>query len=438
MMPVPPSRTSLSLLVSACVLAFVARSVATGDGGRPEWGSAAATALVLLGVGLVLRVGLPAHDPLLFPVTALLVGLGLALLSTVKPALAVKQFVWMVLGMSVLAAAAFVRRWRRVCDYPYLAMVIALALLVLTSVAGKPTGAGGAVRLGVTIGGLWFQPSELARVVLVFFLAGFLADSHRLVSAVRPWWSLNRSDLVYLGPLLVMWGASLSLLVLQQDLGAALLYYSLFVAVLYLATARIVYVLAGLGAFAAGAAACYRFLPVVATRLSLWLDPWADAQGKGYQILQGLFSLGAGGTWGAGLGRGESAHVPAVHTDLVFAALGEQLGFVGAICVLLCYAFLVARGYRIALLGRSSKTMLLAAGLTTGLALQTFVIVAGVLKLTPLTGVTLPFLSYGGTSLQVNSLTVGILLALSTQTAPLSGHVHDSLPPALRQPAGSR
>jgi cell division protein FtsW (lipid II flippase) len=415
----PARRTSLTLLLFACLVVFVARLVAApGPAGGGAVTQAAGLALGLLAVGGYLRLRLPPHDPLLYPTVALLVGLGGALLSALKPPLADKQLVWTAIGMATLAAAAGFRHWRRVCDYPYVTMALAGGLLLLTSVAGKPLGAGGDVKLGIDLGLFSFQPSELARLALVFFLAGYLAEKQALLARPAKWWSLGRADLKYLGPLLVMWGLCLLLLVSQRDLGAALLYFSLFIAMLYLATARLPYVALGLGAFALGAAVCYRFLPVVATRLNLWLDPWADPQNKGYQIVQGLFSLSAGGNWGTGLGVGDAGRIPAVHTDLIFAAVGEQLGLVGALSVLLCYAVLVYRGYRIAIAANDEVPMLLAAGLTTALALQTFVIIGGVVKLTPLTGVTLPFLSYGGTSMLVNSLSAGILLALSTQRTP--------------------
>jgi cell division protein FtsW len=210
------------------------------------------------------------------------------------------------------------------------------------------------------------------------------------------------------------------LIVVQRDLGAALLMFGIFVGMLYLGSARLVYVILGGVLFGGGAVLCAHSFPHVAVRIALWWNPWQDVDGKGYQIVQGLYALGAGGVFGTGLGQGAAQFVPAVHTDLVFVAAAEQLGLLGAAALLCCYALMVVRGLRLAQQSRNAVNALLAAGLSLAFGLQTLVILAGVMKLTPLTGVTLPFMSYGGSSLVANCLLIGFLLSISAEEAAIT------------------
>jgi cell division protein FtsW (lipid II flippase) len=213
-----------------------------------------------------------------------------------------------------------------------------------------------------------------------------------------------------------MWGIAMATIVFQRDLGAALLLFGVFLAMLYLATGNVWYVVSGLVAFTVGALVLYQFLPVVRLRVAVWLDPWATAQGTGYQIVQATYALASGGIFGTGLGRGIPAIVPAIHTDFAFTAIGEELGLAGTLGILIAYLMLIFRGYHIALnvAGRfRGFEQLLAAGLTTILAVQTLVIIGGNLRLIPLTGITLPFISYGGSSVIVNFLIIGLLLRIS-------------------------
>jgi cell division protein FtsW len=353
------------------------------------------------------------HDPLLLPLVALLVGLGLALLYHVKPQLLPQQVLSLVIGLIVLAATCHLRDVRALTRYKYTLMLLGVALLLLVIFVGHPLGAR-EVRLGIRVGGFSFQPSELVRILLVIFLAGFLAEKQEVLTyGARGWWHVARADMRYLGPMTALWGLVMLLLIKQQDLGMALLFFGIFLAMLYLASARAIYLVLGATAFVAGAYLTYRLFPHVRARFDIWLDPWADIDNKGYQIAQSLFALSGGGLFGAGLGQGWAHRVPAVHTDLIFAAAAEELGLVGATAVLLVFALILYRGYRIACRARDDVSVLMAGGLTTALALQVLIIIGGVVKMTPLTGVTLPFMSYGGSSLISNFLLIGLLLVVS-------------------------
>lgn len=355
--------------------------------------------------------GRPGCDPLLLPLLALLTGLGLALLESVKPSLVPKQTRWVLLGLLAFTAAARYRHPERLMRYKYVSMSLGVLLLLVTSFFGRSVGG---ATLALKVGSFSFQPSELVRLLAVVFLAGYLSEKRQVLAlSARRWWELSRQDVRYLGPLLSMWALSLLFLVYQRDLGAALLFFGIFLTMIYVASGRAMYVVTGLTLFAVGAYVCGQLFWHVRTRVDVWLNPWAHLEGKGYQIAQSLFALAWGGMTGTGLGRGFSAKVPAVHTDLIFAAAGEQLGFLGATAVLLCFAVLVARGVRIAARSDRDESFLLAAGLSIALALQVCVIVGGVLRVTPLTGVALPFLSYGGSSMVTNGLLVGLLAGLS-------------------------
>ncbi|MCS6860644.1 MAG: FtsW/RodA/SpoVE family cell cycle protein [Abditibacteriales bacterium] len=356
------------------------------------------------------------HDPLLLPLVALLVGLGLALLYHVKPQVLGQQAISLLLGLVTLAATCHLRDVRALTRYKYTLMLLGIALLLLVIFAGHPLGAR-EVRLGIRVGAFSFQPSELVRILLVIFLAGFLAEKREVLAyGARGGWQLSRADMRYLGPMMVLWGLVMLLLIRQQDLGMALLFFGIFLAMLYLAGARAVYLIIGITAFALGAYLAYRLFPHVRTRFDIWLNPWADIDNKGYQIVQSLFALSGGGLLGAGLGQGGAHRVPAVHTDLIFAAAAEELGLLGATAILLVFALIAYRGYRIACRARDDVSVLMAGGLTTALALQVLIIVGGVVKMTPLTGVTLPFMSYGGSSLISNFLLIGLLLVISGES----------------------
>jgi cell division protein FtsW (lipid II flippase) len=288
-----------------------------------------------------------------------------------------------------------------------------MVLVALTLFFGlDPNGSGQRLWLGTR--SLAFQPSEMLKVLLVVFLAGYLVDKRELLTThvvrIGP---LRPPPLPYLAPMLAMWGLSLALLIVQRDLGAAILFFGLFLVMLYVAVGRAWYVLAGLALFLAGGVACYGAFAHVRLRVEIWLNPWVDPSGRSFQIAQALYSLGSGGLLGDGLGKGYPLYVPAAHTDFPFVALSEEAGLVAGVAVLLLYALLVSRGLQLALRSRQPFNQLLATGLTSIFGLQTMVIVGGNLKLIPLTGVTLPFISYGGSSLLANFLIMGVLLRMS-------------------------
>jgi cell division protein FtsW (lipid II flippase) len=304
---------------------------------------------------------------------------------------------------------AFRRDYRRLESYKYIFAVCAVVLLALPALPIVGQTVNGA-RLWVEIGPLRFQPGELAKVFLIFFLAAYLREKREVLAQAR---------LKDLGPLLLFFGAAMVVLVETNDLGSALLYFGIFLAMLYAATGRAAFVAAGLALFVAGSAGAYLTIGRVGERVETWLDPFADAHGGGYQTVQGLYSVANGGFGGAGLGQGTftspggAPYIPYLDTDFIFSALAQELGLVGIAAFLLVFMVLCLRGFRAAILAEDGFSKLLAVGFTFGLALQTFIIVGGVLRLIPLTGITLPFVSYGGSSVVANFVMLAGLLLVS-------------------------
>jgi cell division protein FtsW (lipid II flippase) len=386
-------------------------------------------AALFLGLYLVAHVAarrtVPDADGALLPLTAVLTAFGIALNYRLDPDDGGRQALWVAIGVGVLVAAlVWLRHDYRVLEsYRYLFGVAAVALLLLPSVPGLGERVNG-VRLWVHAGPLQFQPGELAKICLILFLAGYLREKRE---------SIARGRLKDVGPLLAIWGAAMLVIVQTNDLGSALLNFGIFLAMLYVATGRALYVGAGLALFLAGAAALYTALDRVQTRVTIWLQPWTDQpvlcsqNGElalrqdcdSYQLVKSLYSIANGGFGGTGLGEGTftsvdgSELVPFLRTDFIFSAIAQELGLIGAAALLLCYLVFVVRGMRIALRAEDGFSKLLAAGLTFGFALQTFIIVGGVLRVVPLTGITLPFVSYGGTSVVANFLLLAGLLLVS-------------------------
>jgi len=414
-------------------------------------------AIVLGGTSLVawvvLRRWLPAGDLLLLPSATLLCGLGLVLIARLAPNFLMRQALWVVLGLGVMLVVALLPstwgemasfmwgkmascptlkrgeiasrptldnlRWLR--RYRYTWLILGLALLSLTLLFGvNPSGYGARLWLGLRI--VYFQPSELLKVVMVVFLASYLAEKRELLAVggtrIGPW---RLPPLPHLGPLLLMWGFSVVLLGWQRDLGAALLFFGTFLAMLYAATGREVYVWMGIGLFLASAMAGYQLFDHVRLRVDAWWNPWPEASGRAFQIVQSLLAFAAGGVLGQGLGQGYPVFIPVVHSDFAFAAIGEELGLLGALAVVILFAVLVYRGFRAALAAQDTFASLLAVGLSTMLGLQALVIMGGTLKIVPLTGVTLPFVSYGGSSLVMSFAMLGLLLRVSAM-ATEEGH----------------
>ena len=373
----------------------------------------------------------PNGDPLLLPLAFLLNGLGLVMVRRIDfayalrenppSALAPAQTVWSIVAVGAFCVTLLWLRDHRMLDrYRYSIGLAAMLLLVSPLLPGIGQEINGA-RLWLRVAGFTIQPAELAKLGLVVFFASYLAQ-HREVLSV----ATSR-----LGPFMVppprafapvgaIWGASLLVLVTQNDFGLSLLFFGIFVVLLYLATSRAAYVAAGAGLFLFGSTAAYLLFAHVRLRVDVWLDPWSQYATGGYQLAQSLFALGTGGLWGVGWGQGRPDFIPFVQTDFIFAAFGEELGLIGATALLLCYFLLVGRGMVVALRARDDFGLLLAAGLTAIFALQVFVIVGGVTRLIPLTGLTLPFASYGGSSLLANYVLLALLLRVSSgpQEAP--------------------
>ncbi|HET9082855.1 MAG TPA: FtsW/RodA/SpoVE family cell cycle protein [Candidatus Limnocylindrales bacterium] len=368
-------------------------------------------------------------DEVLLPVVGLLGGISLLLMQrlpqdlvTIDVAgstlgLGAVQLIWLVLAIIVATTLGIVVRsdsWLRQYKYTWAAAGIALLLLTFvfgTDVAGQ--------RLSLRIGPFAGQPSELLKVILVVFLAGYLSENRSLLieqdTRIGP---IRLPPLPYLAPMVAMWAIALLIVVVQRDLGAALLFFAVFLALVYAATGRISLVVIGAILFFAGSALMANIFPHVRDRIDIWLDPFADPLGSGYQVVQSLLAFARGGLIGVGLGEGLPTvggrpPIPEVHTDFPLAALGEELGLVGVIAILGLFFVVIERGLRIGAAAADDFRAILATGLALVVGVQAFIIAAGNLKVLPLTGVTLPFVSYGGSSLLVNAIVVGLLLALS-------------------------
>lgn len=355
-------------------------------------------------------------DQLLVPIVLCLAAVGVVMVTRLEPEFGQRQVAWIGLGVAAMLATPSLLpslSWLR--SIRYSCAVLGLVLVLLTFLFGADPGASGA-RLWLGVSGVYFQPSEILKLLLVIFFASYLDDYREVLSlgALRLG-PLRLPPLPYLAPLVTMLTLAILVLIFQRDLGPSLLFFGVFVAMLYVATARLGYVAGGLVFFGLGLLITFRLFDHFQTRVNIWLDPWADPQGSGHQIIQGLIGLASGGLLGAGLAEGYPEYVPAVHTDLIIAAIGEELGLLGSVAVVMLFVLLVYRGFSIAVEARDSFASLLATGLTSVLALQALVILMGSLKLTPLTGVTLPFVSYGGSSLLVNFIMIGLLLAVSNQ-----------------------
>ncbi|MGI8580028.1 MAG: FtsW/RodA/SpoVE family cell cycle protein [Solirubrobacteraceae bacterium] len=378
-----------------------------------------------LATHIVLRFALPHADPYLFPLVALLASFGVVMIYRLDPALALKQAKFFVIGLILFVGTIFAfRDYRRLEQYRYTIAAVGLLILLLPRVPGIGAQTNGAY-LGVKVPVLGaFQPAELSKVAIVVFLASYLRDTRQvLVLGARRILGVTFPPLKHFGPLLVIWGASMLALVLIKDLGSSLMFFGGFLAVLYVATNRVSFVVIGLVAFAVGAYFIGGHIAHVTSRVDAWQHPFQPAlynrAGGSYQIAQSLFAQADGGLFGRGFGeailnlpQGQSL-LPAPQTDLIYAVITDELGLFGACAVLLVYLLIVERGLRIALLARDSFSTLLAVGLSAVFALQVFVIVGGVTKVIPLTGVTLPFISYGGSSVVANFILLALLLLVS-------------------------
>src|ERR671931_2090255 len=366
---------------------------------------------------VVVRMVLSHADPYLLPVAGVLTAVGLTMIYRIDPDLALRQGLWVVIGVAAFAALLlFLRDYRSLDNVKYVCGVVAIGLLALPAIPGLGRTINGA-SLWVGVGGVVFQPGEFAKILLVVFLAGYLRDNREMLSMGAGRYGLPSPK--HFGPLLVIWGGAMLVLFQTNDLGSGLLYFSVFLAMLWVATARWPYVAVGTTLFAAGAYALYHVVPHVQDRISVWLDPWQDPFDEGYQLAQSIYAISGGGLFGQGRGEGVlispqgHTYIPFLSTDFIFAAIAQEIGLAGAAALVLVYVVVLYRGFRIALLADDGFSKLLAVGLTSALAIQAFIITAGVTGLIPLTGITLPFVSYGGSSVVANFLIVGLLLQIS-------------------------
>jgi cell division protein FtsW (lipid II flippase) len=376
--------------------------------------------LLCLSVHLFIRFALPHADPYLFPLVALLASFGLVMIYRIDPDLARQQAGWFVAGIAFFVGTVLWLRDVRILErYRYVIAAVGIGLLVLPRLPGIGSQVNGAY-LGVDFGPIAFQPTEFAKLCIIVFLASYLVErGDVLVAGARRVLGMTLPPLKHFGPLMVVWGAAMLMLIFIRDLGSSLMFFGAFLALLYVATGRLFFVLSGLGLFVLGAWFFAGTVPHVEDRIDIWLDPWQDPDGKGHQIAQSLFAQADGGIFGKGFGESlltlpdGDPILPAPHTDLIYAVIANELGLFGAASLVLVYLLFAERGFRIAMLAGDGFSKLLATGLAAVLALQAFVIVGGVTRVIPLTGVTLPFVSYGGSSIVANFVLLALLLMIS-------------------------
>ena len=422
----------LTLLIGAWligVFAWILVDASTDAASLGGWTSLLSAGVLLLVTHGVVRWQAPYADPLLLPSVAALNMLGLAMIHRLDAAAAQRaasngsppptpdvylQLTWMLVGLiAFIVVLTFVGDHRRLQRFTFTAGFAGIVLLFLPLLPIIGTEVNGA-QLWISLFGLTFQPGELAKVALTIFFAGFLVGRrHSLALVHKKILGIGIPRGKDVGPLFLVWIFALLVLILERDLGTSLLLFGLFTVMLYVATGRRSWVLIGALLLAVGGALAYRLFGHVQIRFDVWLRPFDDANGNGYQIVQSLYGLANGGIFGTGWGQGYPQLVPFAKTDFITSALGEELGLMGLIAILLLFAIIVERGARAAVATRDPFGNLFAIGLTTVIGLQTFIVIGGVTRLVPLTGLTTPFLSYGGSSLVANYIIIGILIRIS-------------------------
>ncbi len=355
------------------------------------------------------RIFAPGADPAILPVVFTLSGIGITFVTRLQPDASLGQVIFLFLGVALMVGTlAVVKNLEVIKRYKYVLGIAGIILLVLPMFIGTEIYGS---KLWIKIGGFQFQPGEFAKVLIVLFLAGYLAENRELLSiSNRTVLGIKFPRLRLLYPLFIVWGVCLLVVAFERDLGSALLFYTIFLIMLYVATGRVSYVIIGLALLAVGAFGMYQIMSHVQVRVAIWLDPFSDAQNLGYQIVQSLFSLADGGLAGVGIGKGMADIIPVVASDMIFAAIGEEMGLLGGSAVLLLFMLFAVRGLTTAARAKSDLAAFSAAGLTAAISFQAFTIVGGVTKLIPLTGVTLPFMSQGGSSLLASFVIVALLL----------------------------
>ncbi len=419
------TREAAFLVIPALLAIIGVASVATADAGSFRAGPVAGVIVglgVFLAMNTALRTLAPHADPYLLPLVATLVAIGLVELHRIAPTLARTQLLWIVAGGVVFVAVlAFLRDYRVLEDYTYLFGLSAVLLLVITMVFGRESNG---AKLWIPIGGgQSIQPGEFAKILLVLFLASYLRDRREVLAIpTSRFMGVPFPAMRHIGPVLLFVGAALLTVVVLNDFGTALLFVAILLAMLFVATGRLAYPVTGLAMFAAGSLLVYVSVPRIQTRIESWISPFDDPQKTGYQMVQSLYTLAEGGLVGPGFGEGflvradGSTFIPELRTDFIFSAIGGELGYIGALGILVVFLLIVQRGFVIAAQANDGFSKLLAAGLTSMFAVQTFLIIGGIVRVVPLTGVTLPFMSYGGSSIVTNFAAVALLCLISSRT----------------------
>ncbi|MBV9453813.1 MAG: FtsW/RodA/SpoVE family cell cycle protein [Rubrobacter sp.] len=374
------------------------------------------------------RIRLRHSDALLIPLVTLLTGVGLLMVYRLTynvdgvQNLAITQVVWILVGSGALFLTILLfRDYQRLLNYRYLLALIAIGLITSTILFGREVNG---AKLWLQIGPVSFEPSQFAQILLIMFFAKYLAEKREVMTVTtRSFLGLQIPSLKYFGPVVLVWLISIALLIFEKDIGFSLLFMAVSLLMMYTATGRITYVLLGTLLFLIGLPVLYQVFTHVRVRIDSWLDPWSDPYATGFQILQSIFNISDGGLTGTGLGQGFAQSIPDVQTDYVFSAIASELGFLGATVILLTFLMFAYRGMKIALLAEDPASKLLAGGLTITFTLQTLIVVGGVTKAIPLTGLGLPFVSYGGTAVISNFILTGFLLVISEQAGQKSADI---------------
>jgi cell division protein FtsW (lipid II flippase) len=424
--PTPRRRSELGLLIVGAVVVVVASFLVSlaASSHLPRRGVIFVIAVLIAGFVLqvVNRALVPDADPVLMPVALVLNGIGYVMIERLDPQQAGQQLAWTAVGLVVYALVlALIRRSRDLERYRYLMLIAAFVLLVLPvmpKLRSSPDNLYGA-KLWVALGPLSFQPVEIAKLLLVVFFASYFVEKRELLTiSTRRLGNFLLPDLRAFGPILVAGAMSVIIILAERDIGFSLLLFVVFLSMLWVTTGRLSYLFIGIAVFALGTFLASHVLSQVDTRISVWLNPWSQASGNGYQPIQGELAFGRGNLFGSGLGLGlvGDPHVLPVSTsDFIFAAIGEELGLVGTVALLVAYMLIIGSGIRAALRAPSEFAKLVALGLTAMIGFQTFFIIAGILRLLPLTGVTLPFVSYGGSSLVANYALLALVMRISNE-----------------------
>ena len=417
--------TELALLIIAApIVILLFGSLVVANGGELSvntLGVPIGIFAAFIGAHIAMRKFAANTDPAILPLTFALSGIGIAYVTRLAPDLAVRQVVWLFLGIACMVAVlVWLRKIERVASYKYTLIVVGVLLLLSPMLPVVGTEIYGS-RIWLTFAGFSFQPGELAKIFIVLFLGGYLAQNREMLSVftlrIGP---LRLPDFRTILPLLLMWGISMVIVIFEKDLGSAVVVFLVFLAMLYVATGKSSYVVIGFLLAAAGGIAAFMLYSHVQVRIDTWLHPFADPAGTGYQLVQSLYSLADGGMIGVGIGKGMAETIPIVESDFIFSAIAEELGLLGAVAVLLLFVTFAVRGMVIAARAKSDVAALVAVGLTSIIVLQAFIIVGGVTRLIPLTGLTLPFISQGGSSLLSSFIAVGLLACCGNEATGIS------------------